>query len=506
MRVLTDRVGGVPSQQPDPGDHRSVAVVGAGITGLVAAYELRRRGVDVTLYESSAYAGGVIRTTHTDGFVAEHGPNSFVTSAPVNALLTQLDLDDDVVEANTSANKRFVVRAGRLESFPMSPPAMLSTGLFSLRAKLRVLLEPLVKRSAGDEDESIASFVRRRLGREVLDYAVDPFISGIFAGDPETLSMAHAFPRVHALEQQYGSISKGLMAQRRGKRGASAPASASEASGATPDAAFGAAPGVAPGAAPDGRARLISFIDGMQTLPDALAASLAGTLRLDCPVRLVHRNDTRWVVDAGPDGASRAHHVDAIIMATPAHAMAAMELPATLRHHGAPVEQVQYPPVSTITLGFRREDVTHPLDGFGMLIPSVERRSVLGALFNSSLFPERAPDDHVAITCFIGGARHPARAREGTDALVERVMHDLRDLVGARRDPMFVKHVFWPRAIPQYTVGYGAVKQAADAMELANPGFYLAGNFRNGVSVGDCVASGQLIAERVAAYLARAGG
>lgn len=502
MRVLTDRVGGVPSQQPDPGDHRSVAVVGAGITGLVAAYELRRRGVNVTLYESSAHAGGVIRTSHADGFVSEHGPNSFVTSAPVNALLTQLDLDGDVVEASTTANKRFVVRNGRLESFPMSPPAMLSTGLFSMRAKLRVLLEPLVRRGAGDTDESIASFVRRRLGREVLDYAVDPFISGIFAGDPETLSMAHAFPRVHALEQQYGSISKGLMAQRRGTR---APASAVPA--AVP---AGVPAGVSAAAtaatAASGRARLISFIDGMQTLPDALAASLAGTLRLDCPVRLVHRSDTRWVVDAGPDGASRAHNVDAIIMATPAHAMAAMELPATLRHHGAPVEQVEYPPVSTLTLGFRREDVTHPLDGFGMLIPSVERRSVLGALFNSSLFPERAPDDHVAITCFVGGARHPARAREETDALVERVMHDLRDLIGARRDPMFVKHVFWPRAIPQYTVGYSAVKQAADAMELANPGFYLAGNFRNGVSVGDCVASGQLIAERVAAYLARAGG
>lgn len=489
MRVLTDRSGGVPSQQPDSGDRRSVAVVGAGITGLVAAYELRRRGVNVSLYEASDHAGGVIRTTHADGFVAEHGPNSFVTSAPVNALLAQLDLEGDVVEANTQANKRFVVRRGRLESFPLSPPAMLSTGLFSLRAKLRVLLEPLVRAQRTDADESVASFVRRRLGREVLDYAVDPFISGIFAGDPETLSMAHAFPRVHALEQRYGSISKGLMAQRK-EAGKSAPSAAAT----TPQA---------PAPAGDGRARLISFIDGMGTLPDALEAALTGTLKLGCPVRLLHRNDTRWVVDAGPDGASRAHNVDAVVMTIPAHAMAAMELPATLRHHGAPVEQVEYPPVSTLTLGFRRSDVTHPLDGFGMLIPSVERRSVLGALFNSSLFPERAPKDHVTITCFVGGARHPARAREDTDALVDRVMHDLRDLVGARGEPVYVQHVFWPRAIPQYTVGYDAVKQSADAMELANPGFYLAGNFRNGVSVGDCVASGQQIAERVAVYLAR---
>ncbi|MES2523293.1 MAG: protoporphyrinogen oxidase [Gemmatimonadota bacterium] len=510
MRVLTDQVGSVPRDQHDPGDHRSVAVVGAGITGLVAAYELRRRGVNVTLYEASSHAGGVIRTTHAEGFLSEHGPNSFVTSPQVEALLTQLDLQNDVVEANPGANKRFVVRNGQLVPFPLSPPAMLSTSLFSMRAKLRVLLEPLVKASESDGDESVASFVRRRLGREVLDYAVDPFISGIFAGDPEALSMAHAFPRVFQLERAHGSLSKGLMAQRRAasraRKEAAAGLKAGEpaAGSAASNAAGGAGGGTVEPAAPT-RARLISFVDGMQTLTDALEAALGGTLRLSCPVRLLHRGDTRWVVDAGAEGASRTRSIDAVVMATPAHVMAAMELPAALRRFAAPVEQVEYPPVSTLTLGFRRRDISHPLDGFGMLIPSVEKRSVLGALFSSSLFPSRAPADHVTITCFVGGARYPARARESSEMLVERVMHDLRDLVGARGEPMFVKHVYWPRAIPQYNVGYAAVKEAADAMEMANPGLYLAGNYRNGVSVGDCVASGQQIAERVQAYLARAG-
>ncbi|HYW31151.1 MAG TPA: protoporphyrinogen oxidase [Gemmatimonas sp.] len=493
MRVLTDQVGSVPTDQNDPGDHRSVAVVGAGITGLVAAYELRRRGVNVTLYEASSHTGGVIRTSHVEGYLSEHGPNSFVTSPPVEQLLTQLDLQNDVVEANPGANKRFVVRSGKLVPFPLSPPAMLSTGLFSMRAKLRVLLEPLVKAGGTDGDESVASFVRRRLGREVLDYAVDPFISGIFAGDPEALSMAHAFPRVFELERAHGSLSKGLMAQR------SAASKARKGANADVTAAVTAAVTAVP------RPRLISFLDGMGTLTDALEAALVGTLRLNCPVRLLHRADTRWVLDAGPEGESRTRAIDAVVMATPAHVMAAMELPAALRRFAAPVEQVEYPPVSTLTLGFHRRDVAHPLDGFGMLIPSVEKRSVLGALFSSSLFPSRAPDDHVAITCFVGGARYPSRARENTEMLVERVMHDLRDLVGVRGEPTFVKHVYWPKAIPQYNVGYAAVKEAADAMETANPGLYLAGNYRNGVSVGDCVASGQLIAERVQAYLARAG-
>lgn len=471
----------------DVGEHRSVAVVGAGITGLVAAYELRRLGIDVTLYEASAHSGGNIRTTHDGGFLAEHGPNSFVTSVAVEALLAKLDLLDDVVEANPLANKRFVVRGGQLVPFPLSPSTMFRTKLFSFRAKLRVLLEPLVSRGASAEDESIASFVRRRLGREVLDFAVDPFISGIFAGDPEILSMAHAFPRVHNLERTYGSISKGLMAQRRDAKRARAKGSA------------------VGGAAPTSSTRLISFVDGMQTLPDALAASLTGTLRLGCPARLLHRDNERWVLEAGPDLDTRKQTVDAVVLATPAHALAAMELPAELRRLASGVERVEYPPVSALTLGFRRRDVAHPLDGFGMLIPAVEERKILGVLFSSSLFPARAPESHVTITCFVGGARHPALARENTAVLVQRVLPDLHALIGVRGEPVYVNHVFWPKAIPQYTVGYAAVKSAADAMEVENPGLYLAGNYRNGVSVGDCVAGGQQIAERVAVYLARAG-
>ncbi|MFN9120085.1 MAG: protoporphyrinogen oxidase [Gemmatimonas sp.] len=490
MRALADHLGNMPSIDADSGASRSVAVVGAGITGLVAAYELRRRGVNVTLYEASGHAGGAIRTTHADGFLAEHGPNSFVTSAPVDALLQRLDLQDDVVEANPGANRRYVVRHGMPLPFPLTPLAMLGTKLLSFRAKVRVLMEPLIRARRTPDDESVASFVRRRLGHEVLDYAVDPFISGIFAGDAETLSMAHAFPRVAELERECGSLSKGLMAQRRQRASDDPP----------PTAHQGAMT-----ASPPARARLISFVDGMQTLPAALEASLTGTLRLGCPVRLVHRHESRWTVEAGPDGAARSRTVDAVVMATPAHVLAAMELPAALRKFAAPIERVEYPPVSTLTLGFRRVDVAHPLDGFGMLIPHTEKRSLLGALFSSSLFPGRAPDGYVALTCFVGGARQPERAREDTDLLVERVLSDLRQLLGVRGEPEFAQHVYWSRAIPQYTVGYQAVKDAADIAEWQNPGLYLAGNYRHGVSVGDCVASGIQVADQVAAYLARAG-
>lgn len=492
MSATVDRRGAQPPYEIERGEPRSVAVIGAGITGLVAAYELKRLGLPVTLYEATGQAGGSIGTSLADGFLAEHGPNSFVSSASVEALIEQLGLDDDVVEANADANRRYVVRNGKLVPFPMTPFAMLRTTLLSKRAKLRVLLEPLVRATKDASDESVASFVRRRLGSEVLDYAVNPFIAAIFAGDPEQLSMLHSFPRVYELEKRYGSLSRGLMQSRRAAIAARRDARLKGDSADEPTNSMDAAPV---------SARLISFRDGLQTLTDALAASLANTLKLNTPVRLLHRGEERWVVETGHDGAHRARAVNAIVLATPAHALTAMELPAAIRQHALPIEQVEYPPVSCLTLGFNRNDVAHPLDGFGVLVPAVEKRNILGALFSSTLFPDRAPADHVTITVFVGGGRQPAIARAQTDELVKLVRTDLRDLLGVRGDPVFAKHVYWSRGIPQYAVGYDTVKSAAEQTEAANPGLYLTGNFRHGVSVGDCIASGQQVAGKVAAWL-----
>jgi protoporphyrinogen/coproporphyrinogen III oxidase len=490
MGSAVDRRGATEPPDIERGEPRSVVVIGAGITGLVAAYELKRRGVPVTVFEAGHRAGGAIGTSLADGFLAEHGPNSFVSSAPTDELLSRLGLHDDVVEANPDANRRYIVRDGRLVAFPMTPLALLSTSLLSFRAKLRVLLEPLVRGGAANADESVASFVRRRMGKEVLDYAVNPFIAAIFAGDPERLSMAHAFPRVYELEREHGSLSKGLVRSRRDARRA---------------AKGGVEPGEPTTAADSAGARLISFRDGLQVLTDTLADALGSSLKLATPVRLLHRGESRWIVETGPDGAVRARAVDAIVLAAPAHAVAAMELPADIRRHAMPIEQVEYPPMSSLTLGFRREDVAHPLDAFGVLVPEVEQRTVLGMLFSSTLFPDRAPDGHVAITVFVGGARQPELARLQTDELVRLVRTDLRDMIGVRGEPVFAKHVYWSRGIPQYSVGYGAVKDAADDTEAANPGLYLTGNYRHGVSIGDCIASGQQVAEKVAAYLTRAG-
>lgn len=472
---------------------RSVAVIGAGITGLATAFALKRRGVDVIVYEASSHAGGVMRTVHRDGFLAEDGPNSFVSSPDVATLLSELDLSDDVITALPTARQRYVLRDGVLRAFPLSPPALLSTRLFSARAKLRILLEPVVRRRAATgaeaSDESVASFVRRRLGTEVLDYAVDPFVSGIFAGDPEALSMAHAFPRVAALEATYGSLSKGLLGQLSARRAARV---------RTSDGARDAAPDVVASRVPS--TGLISFADGLQSLPDALVSALSGAVRLDTPLQVLDGVEgRRWRLESS---ARPPHTVDACVLAVPAHVLSAIELPAALRPVAAPIASVEYPPVRTVTLGFKRDAVAHPLDGFGMLIPSRERRTILGTLFTSSLFAGRAPTNHVCLTSFVGGARHPEYALERESAAVERVMAELSSLLGITEEPRFVHQALWPRAIPQYAIGYDAVKNAVAHIEAQHAGLFLAGNYHRGVSVGDCISSARTIAGRVADYLA----
>jgi protoporphyrinogen/coproporphyrinogen III oxidase len=268
-------------------------------------------------------------------------------------------------------------------------------------------------------------------------------------------------------------------------------------------AASGSAPATV---ALGGRPTVISFRHGLQTLIDAIATALGSDLHVRAPVSSVHRRDDRWVVEVSSDvegDASVSRAFDVVVLAIPTHALSAMELPAALRRFTAPLESVEYPPVTTITMGFRREAVEHPLDGFGFLVPEVERRAMLGTLFTSTLFPNRAPDGHVTLASFVGGTRQPSAALATTESMVASLMPDLQALLGVREQPVFVKRVVWPKAIPQYTVGYEHTQEAASSTEQAHAGLYLAGNYRHGVSVGDCVTAAQQTADRVSAYLAR---
>lgn len=440
----------------------SVAIIGGGISGLTATHWLQQSGIPVVVYEASRRAGGVIQTQVRDGFMVELGPNTIMTNSPaVPRLVSELGLLPDRLLPSPSANTRYIVRGGRPVKVPMSAGSAIGTPLLSFPAKLRVLAEPFIGRSE-KTDESIASFVRRRLGGEFLEYLIDPFIAGVYAGDPEQLSLAHALPKMSALEQGYGSLIKGAI--------------------------FGAKERKARNAAIAGEPRMFSFGSGLGVLTEALVGRLGNALRLGSPVHQIRRTgDGNWAIG------SESHA--AVLVCAPAHRLP--ELAPEFKEF----EQVYYPPVARIAFGFKRSQVKHPLDGFGVLAPALERRNVLGVLFSSSMFPNRAPQDHVLLTVFAGGARDMRILHQSTGEIARMALEDVRSLLGISGSPVFEDVVKIERSIPQYNVGYGAVKRRIAMLEAQSPGLFFSGSFNNGISVSDCIAGGAAAAERVAAFL-----
>jgi oxygen-dependent protoporphyrinogen oxidase len=447
---------------------RTVAVLGAGITGLAAAHRLGTLGHAVTVFEAAPRAGGSIQTELADGWLIEAGPNSFQPTQPeVQALLTELGLDAEVVAASPAAKNRFLVRDGRVIAAPLSPPALFGSPLFSFGAKLRVLRELFAPRRTRPEDVSVAQFVRDHFGAELLDYAVQPLIGGIYAGDPERLSARHAFPSLWEMEQAHGSIIRGQIAAAKARRKSGRKA-----------------------------APLVSFRHGLQALPGALAARLpAGALHLGARVEALTPQGGRWNVGWTEAGAPHNQTFDAVLSALPAAGIAALRLAGTEPLAG--LAGVPHPPVTSLFLGYRREQVRHALDGFGVLVPAVEKRAMLGVLFSSTLFPGRAPEGHAALTVMVGGSLHPELAPMPASELLARIGPDLRDLLGVEGAPVFMRRNHWPRAIPQYNLGHGAHLDALAAAERAQRGLYFAGQVRDGIALPACAASGLKAAQRV---------
>jgi protoporphyrinogen/coproporphyrinogen III oxidase len=453
---------------------KTVAIIGAGISGLTAAYRLHRENIPVTVYEAAPRVGGPIQSVRRDGYLAECGPNSILeTSAQISDLVKDLGLESQCVYANPEAKARFIVRDGKLAAAPTSAGSFLSTTLFSVGAKLRLVAEPFIGKGKQAE-ERLGDFVRRRLGQEFLDYAINPFVGGIYAGDPELLSVQEAFPKLAAVEQKYGSLILGqfLGARERKKRGE-----------------------VSKQSAP-----MFSFIDGLESLPKAMAKALGEGVRTNHAVKAIRKTESDWEIQTSYG----AQEHSAILLAVGAHQLARLRIEAEGMPSLEPLSDVVYPPVASVTLGFRRMDVSASLDGFGVLVPQAEGLDILGTLFTSSLFPNRAPARHVTVTSYVGGARSPELALLSREALVETVKNDLRKLLGVSGKQTFEHvHVF-SEAIPQYNVGYGRFKKLMDQTEEAAPGVFIAGNARCGISLSDSILAGHKVAERIDSYLTSA--
>jgi len=439
---------------------KRVAIVGAGISGLTTAFLLKLKDLEVTVFEASESPGGNVQTIRKGGYTIEQGPNSLLSSPRLIDLVRMLGLEGKVVAANPEARKRYILSDRRLEALG---PRSFVNGYFSLGTLFALAREPFV-RSKSPEGESVAEFVARRLNSEFLDKAIDPFVSGVYAGDPGDLSMREAFPKLYEMERSFGSLIMGTIRRNVEK----------------PDPAF---------------PRTFSFQGGLKTLIDALAAEISEKgLRYGQSVERIERSgETRFRVNG--------EEFDAVVISVPAWAAAGL-VKGRDERLAEILESVRYPPVVVAVTGYRSERIRRTLDGFGFLIPSKEKRPILGTLFHSAVFPERSPDGHQLLMTFIGGVRAGDSLDTMSDADIEAVVAEqLGELLGIEGKPNMFHVKRWKRAIPQYRVGYEMVTQQCAAFEERNPGIYFCSNFYRGISMGDCVKNAFQTAGDVEEYL-----
>lgn len=474
-----------------------MAVIGAGVSGLAAAYKLKSRGLNVTVFEAEGRAGGKLRSVSHDGLIWDEGANTMTESEmEVRSLLDDLGLREKQ-QVPISQNKRYIVRNGMPVLIPTNPIALIKSNILSAQTKFQIILEPFLWKKSNSSkvsddctEESVGEFFQRHFGREVVDNLIDPFVAGTSGGDPESLSMRHSFPELWNLEKRFGSIIAGLVQTKlSAKRGKS-------------------------GEKKERRRGSFSFHGGMQTLTDMLCKELGkDDLKLNSKVlSLSYSSDGKsalenWTVACGSasDKHSEALPVDAVIMTAPLCNVKEMKI--TKRGTLFPLDilpKVTYLPLSVIITTFKKENVKRPLEGFGVLVPSKEQQNglkTLGTLFSSMMFPDRAPNDLYLYTTFIGGSRNSDLAKASTDELKHIVSSDLRQLLGAEGEPTFVNHFYWSKAFPLYGHNYGSVLEAIETMEKNLPGFFYAGNHKGGLSVGKAIASGYKAADLVISYL-----
>jgi protoporphyrinogen/coproporphyrinogen III oxidase len=454
--------------------HVPALIVGAGISGLVCAHALRKAGVDALVIEASGRAGGAIHSQRRDGYLLELGPQSFSGTAPLLALCSELGIASEIVQAPPNA-PRYVLVDGKLKQVPLSPPAFLTSDLVSARTKWTIARDVFGKSTPREQDESVGAFVRRKFSAELLDLLVGPFVSGIYAGDPERLSLRSALPMLHDAEKQKGSVIRGLMSKS--------------------------------GNEPRQRPTLLSFREGTEALPRALTSQLSSALRLQANVtRIRSSTGTLGCAPVNPaqhdptqDAARASFQVtiqtrgqeetiltDNLVIATPTNVAGSL-----FRDVNPAMEpllaDIEYAPVAVVSLGYPRAAVGHPLTGFGFLIPRSAGLRTLGTVWNSSLFPSHAPDGHVLLTSFVGGATDPQAVTLPPEELARLVHREIAPLLAIREAPAFSNVTIYPRALPQYNLGHTERLVAIEDQRRKFPNLWLAGNYLRGPSIGACV-------------------
>ena len=459
---------------------KHVVVIGGGISGLTAAYRLHQAGVRVTLLEASDHLGGVIHTIRRDACLLEAGPDCWASNKPAAMeLATELGLADQVIGTREGVRRSFILHKGTLKRLPegfflispMSLKALYKTKVLSFMGKLRMGLELIDGARADDQDESLASFVRRRFGHEALARIAQPMIAGIYTADPEKLSLKATFPQFLEWEREHGSVIKALRKRAKSNK--------EEARSAGPRYGM-----------------FVSFKDGMATLPDAITAALPeGTIRRNAEVRGLKREGDAWKVELNRE----TLEADAVVLAVPTGVSAKL-----LRDTDGPLAdalgEIEYAGAAVVNFIFNRSQIAHAMDGMGAVIPAVEKRNVIAFSFSSVKFEGRAPEGTAVVRVFMGGALQPEVAALPPDGQVSLALRELRDLIGVGGDPKFALAQSHIGAMPQYHVGH--LERVAKIRELADahPTLGIIGNGFDGVGIPDCIRNAN---EGVSSLLAR---
>lgn len=457
-----------------------VVIIGGGVSGLAAAYRLQTdHGIEPILLEQSRRAGGKAQTFQSSGFTCEEATNGWLDKEQsMRDLITELGLDARIQPSHERAARRFIYRAGSLREIEMHPAKFMLSSALPITSKLRLALEPFIPKSDRDDDETVADFAVRRLGRGALDLLISPMQSGIFAGDATKLSLKSCFGKIYDLEKEHGSLIKGMVALKKEKKAAGGDPAEIQ-------------------AGPSGR--LTSLKGGIVELVTALSRALGDRTRVASEVMAVRRLEGGGF-EIKISGQERLRS-EVVLSAAPA--WAAGSFLKTLDEDGAKAcQDINYPSLDVVCLGYRRYQVSHSLDGFGFLVPRNQGKTILGSLWTSSIFPGRAPDDHVLFRTMIGGTLEPQVAGWTEEQVIDTACEDLRNIIGIGKDesPSFVKVFRHRRAIPQYNVGHEKLIERIRLMEKRNPGFFFGGNAEGGIGVIDCVRKSAGLANRVAEF------
>jgi len=453
---------------------KKVVIIGAGISGLTTAYLLDKKGFDVTVLEKKSSVGGSIESVKENDFLFDRGPNSALETTPIiSQLVEELNLQDELLYANKAADKRYILRDNKLHPLPMNPKSFLKTELFSTKAKLRLFMEPFISRSNDGYYQSLAEFVKRRLGQEFLDYAINPFVAGVYAGRPEELSVKSAFPKLYALEEEYGGLIIGTIRSIKKRRQRAEKSKQS--------------------------AKMISFKSGMIALPNAIANYFGDKIILNADVYSVFKSNDKYKLVYKLNGEDYSIETDVIVSTVPSF-VASNIFEKFNKDFSEHCNSIYYPPVLVYYLVYKKEDIGHPLDGFGFLIPEKEKKSFLGALWSSVIFPFRSDDNYAAFTLFIGGSRNPDFVNIEREELLSKVRMEFEEIMQIKGEPAYSSNRFWEKAIPQYNIGYIEHERFFDEFERENPGIFISGNFRGGISVGDCIKNAEIVSEKILKY------